>query len=149
VRQNTVLDPVPYLFPLPASPHGKRKRQEVLFDGQSEDMTRAKKSREKANTGTGLRKGDGLPASKVKKEASSPELNMIPLGNDRIKLRSPTPPPQHTHGQLTAVGFKYSEHEREYALRYVDVLLERDHQMSISEMAGNLYKKVGTCNRCR
>jgi hypothetical protein len=46
-------------------------------------------------------------------------------------------------------GIKYTEQERVYALQYVDVLLERDHQMSPNMIAGKLSKKVRThYNHC-
>jgi hypothetical protein len=153
VRQNKVLDPAPYLFPLPVSPHKKRKRQEVLSDEKSVDTTRANKSRKKDSQieRKKLNKEEISPASKfkVKEEGSSPVLKTIPLDNDQTRLRSPTPPSEHTHARSTSGGVKYSEHEREYALRYVEVLLGRDHQMAIGTMAGNLFRKVSTyCNRC-
>jgi hypothetical protein len=148
-----VLDPAPYLFSAPASPHKKRKRHEVLSGDQSEDTTWANKARKKASEveRKKFKKEENSPVSKtkLKKEDSSPVLKLILLDNDRTRTRSPTPPLEHTHVQLTGGGVRYSEHERDYALRYVEVLLERDHQTSISAMALSLFRKVSTyCNCC-
>lgn len=147
VAQNMLLDPAPYLFPLPSSPSKKRKR-EVLAGQQSKDTSQAKKSRGMASQvePKQLKKEENSPVSKIKpkKEDRSPMLKMITLDNGRIGARSPTPPPEESHVQLTRRGVKYSEHERDYALRYVEVLLERDHQMSANAIAANLFRKVST-----
>lgn len=145
VAQNMLLDPAPYLFPLPSSPSKKRKR-EVLAGQQSKDTSQAKKLRGMASQvePKQLKKEENSPVSKIKpkKEDRSPMLKMITLDNGRIGARSPTPPPEESHVQLTRRGVKYSEHERDYALRYVEVLLERDHQMSANAIAANLFRKV-------
>ena len=90
-----------------------------------------------------MTKKENSPTSKlkVKEEGSSPVLKMIPLDHDRTKLRSPSPPSEYNHAPSTA-GVRYSQREREYALRYIDVLLERDHQMPIGTMARDLCRKV-------
>ncbi|KAG6898049.1 hypothetical protein C0992_006527 [Termitomyces sp. T32_za158] len=62
--------------------------------------------------------------------------------------RSPSPPAENTRVKRRgSEGFMYSEHEREYAKRYVKVLLQRDHQISNSAIGKALHQKVN-CPSC-
>jgi hypothetical protein len=83
---------------------------------------------------------------KHEEEDKSSVLHMTPFDDDGTRPRSPTPPPQHHHVR-SAGGIKYTEQERAYALQYAEVLLGRDHQMSASNLAAKLFRKVSThCN---
>lgn len=142
VGQNMVLDPAPYLFPLPTS--GKRKWSE----GQSDQSRKSRKKTSQSDREK-IKEEESSPLStiKSKKEDKSPVLRPTSLDDDRTGPRSPTPPSDLPSVQTTT-GVRYSEQEREYALRYVEVLLERDHHMSMNAMAGCLFKKVSTYFWC-
>ena len=54
---------------------------------------------------------------------------------------SPTPPLDNTR-EAFGGGFKFTESERAYAIKYVQVLLARDHEISATAIGAALHNKV-------
>ena len=138
VQHNTIIDPTPYLFEKPR-PKTKRKRTQSFSNERWEDRKGGKGQERTA----GRRRKDDNGSKSPKK----PKLVKSDT-DDRPRLRSPTPPPAHTRVEWPGRGFKFSEHERQYAMRYLEILLERDHQMSSNAMALALFSKVSPHERC-
>lgn len=125
------MDPSKYAFSKDSASRGKRKRS--ISPGTRED--RAEKKRNANN----IRRAE--QRQKIKTE-SSPTKSRVSIPDDSLQPRSPTPPPEHTRVPLANGSYKFSEHEKEYVIRYVKVLLERDHQMSTNEIGKHLFRKV-------
>ncbi|KIL70896.1 hypothetical protein M378DRAFT_498894 [Amanita muscaria Koide BX008] len=66
----------------------------------------------------------------------------VSLSSEQSRISSPIPPPP-TSDQFSLKGrTKYSDLEREYALKYIQILLDRDHLTSAQHMANRLYQKM-------
>ncbi|KAF8898806.1 hypothetical protein BD779DRAFT_1485645 [Infundibulicybe gibba] len=67
----------------------------------------------------------------------------IPASDDReTRTKSPTPPPENTQIPRHNGSFGYSDPEREFASRYIEILLERDHHMTIHEITEKIFLKM-------
>ena len=55
---------------------------------------------------------------------------------------SPTPPPEHTR-EAVGNNFKFTDSERIYSMKYAQVLLARDHEISSTAIGTALHNKVG------
>ncbi|KAF5374808.1 hypothetical protein D9758_000338 [Tetrapyrgos nigripes] len=74
-------------------------------------------------------------AKKVKKESLRPMVN--------LSFRpSPSPPPEHARKRLDDGRYGYSTEELEYAVQYSEILLERNHEMPVSQIARKLHEKM-------
>lgn len=66
----------------------------------------------------------------------------VSLFSEQSRIPSPPPPPP-TSDQFSLKGrTKYSDLEREYTLKYIKCLLDRDHLTSVQHMANRLYQKM-------
>ncbi|GLB36095.1 putative BRCT domain, a BRCA1 C-terminus domain [Lyophyllum shimeji] len=158
VEQQKLLDTSPYEFEAPkTSPRGKRKGAKCLDD---ERQVKPKRQRlEKPSSQTTKRQqvkikeesspskapksssGVSLPSSEATANAKPGHAQTLP--DDTPRPRSPTPPAEHTRIRRgIREGFMYSDHEREYVRRYVPILLQRDHRMSLTGVAHALHKKM-------
>jgi Ca2+-dependent lipid-binding protein len=135
-----LMDPSQYAFDVPVSSRGRRKRARSSSSEQSEERSERKRKERNA------RQSERRKQTRKGKEGNSAETSSAraPVV-DKPRLRSPTPPPEHTRVPLPGGGFRYSEHERDYVTRYVTILLQRDHQISHNAMAQALFKKVYIC----
>lgn len=143
VNANTFLDPEQYELRIKAS--GKSKKR-VAVQSSSSDVEELSASEHRKSSQTRGRQ-EGRKRVKQEREGQSsmnqPAVKFEPdIGAlERLRVPSPTPPPAHTR-QATSRGYKYPDIERDYALRYIKVLLERDHLMSSQAMADRLFRKV-------
>jgi len=142
VHENSLLDPAQYRFKL-----GKSKKRAALQSSSSDVEELSAREHKRFNQNR-LRQDKKKRAPQELKGQSSRNQAVVKLEQEEVEIvaerprvPSPTPPPAHTQ-QVTTRGYKYPDIEREYALKYVRVLLERDHLMSSQAMADRLYKKV-------
>lgn len=138
VREVALLDPTPYLF----EGSLKRKRGRPTLMTQTEKQERARQKRE-----IGLQQKE--EAREAKKQKQEREKKKIEKKFKKEKENSsytgppsPTPPPEHTRRQMASGNFLFSDAEREYVLRYVQILLERDPSVSGTSLASKLFCKV-------
>ncbi|KAF8632545.1 hypothetical protein AX15_001760 [Amanita polypyramis BW_CC] len=146
IKESALLDPTQYKFRLP----GKAKKRATAHyssnDVEEVPATEAAPKRKLTQNQGHQEKG-----KRAKQEDEPLNVNvqsLVKLEPEEVQLAfkqprvpSPTPPPVHTQ-QSTTRGFKYPDIEREYALKYMKILLERDHQMSTHAMAEYLYRKL-------
>lgn len=62
--------------------------------------------------------------------------------------RTPPIPGEHTR-QMWGGGYKFSDIENEFAINYAQILIERDHTISSTALAGEIYKKVSLTSNIR
>ena len=139
VAQNTLLDPRDFAFESP--PIKTRKR--TAHDGESSDellerrrlvkneRTRARRQRlrdEAAQSSTQPQKKESISNSSTALHVHGPP--------------SPTPPMEHTR-EAVGSNFKFTDSEHTYAIKYVQVLLARDHEISSFAIGAALHDKVG------
>ena len=138
VAQNTLLDPRDFAFESP--PIKTRKR--TAHDGESSDEFErrrlAKNERTRARRQRLREEAAKLSTQPQKKESSK---NSGPALCAHSGPPSPTPPLEHTR---EAVGnhFKFTDFEHTYAIKYVQVLLARDHEISSNAIGAALHDKV-------
>ena len=140
VAQNTLLDPRDFAFESP--PIKTRKR--TAHDGESSDellerrrlvkneRTRARRQRlrdEAAQSSTQPQKKESIS----KNSSTALHVQGPP---------SPTPPMEHTR-EAVGSNFKFTDSEHTYAIKYVQVLLARDHEISSFAIGAALHDKVG------
>ncbi|KAG5638651.1 hypothetical protein H0H81_011203 [Sphagnurus paluster] len=161
VTQHKLLDTSSYEFdpPKPSSrARGKRKREISHNDEEETVEDRAERKRLERNRRqterrnalklkeeitTPVKKGKHVSKISAKSHSQPTPKPIQSVADDPSRPRSPTPPPEHTRKRRgTGEGYYYSEHEYEYCKRYVKVLLERDHKMTMSAIAQALYKKA-------
>ena len=139
VAQNTLLDPRDFAFESP--PIKTRKR---THDGESSDEFErrrlAKNARTRARRQRLREEASQLPTQPQKKESIS--KNTSTALHAHSGPPSPTPPLEHTR---EAVGnhFKFTDSEHIYAIKYAEVLLRRDHEISSNALGAALHDKVG------
>ena len=138
VVQNTLLDPRDFAFESPPKTHKR-----TVKDESSDEMERkrlAKNARKSARRKQ-LREEAAQSSSQPQKEENISNISstVFPAHSGPP---SPTPPLMHTR---EAVGshFKFTDSERTYAIKYAQVLLARDHEISGHSIAAALYDKVG------
>lgn len=142
VNENSLLDPAQYRFKL-----GKSKKRAALHSSSSdvEELSASEQKMVKQNRRRQDKKKRAPPElegqSSRNQAVVKVEQEEVEALFERHRVASPTPPPAHTQ-QVTSRGYKYPDIEREYALKYMRVLLGRDHLMTSYAMAERLYKKV-------
>jgi hypothetical protein len=140
VAQNTLLDPRDFAFESP--PIKTRKR--TAHDGESSDEFErrrlAKNARTRARRQRIRDEAAQSPTQPQKKESIS--KNTSTALHAHSGPPSPTPPMVHTR---EAVGnyYKFTDSEHTYALKYVQVLFARDHEISGFAIGAALHDKVG------
>ncbi|RDB29618.1 hypothetical protein Hypma_015586 [Hypsizygus marmoreus] len=146
VANHMLMDPSKYAFEAPATLR-KRKREKSTSEeplDEKLERRRLEKNRRESERRKRKRENEATEPNEAK-PSSSREAIEDTLPDGRPRPRSPTPPPEDTRVLMPGVrgtNYKYSEHERDYVSRYVKVLLERNHQMSVNEIAQHLYKKM-------
>lgn len=146
-RETLLDDPTPYLFKLTPK---KRKRQDSdpPSDEEPPDVVAEERRLEKNRRQTERRRlareestiTPTSPSAKQGQRKKSPTPILSPP--TYTGPRTPTPPPLHTHIGFGTSGHRYTEHEREYVLRYTKILLDRDHMMANSAIAKAMHHKV-------
>ncbi|KAG6851177.1 hypothetical protein H0H93_015187 [Arthromyces matolae] len=143
IDQNKLLATTSYEFEArrskSATPSGKRKRVKDEEDDSSDENLVAKHEKKKERA-----KAKDDRSAVRKRQSGKPRVShqlQAAESVDPSRPRSPTPPPEHTrvkHG----VNYLYSEQERHYAERYVEILLQRDHLISGSAIGKALWQKA-------
>lgn len=166
IEQNTLVDPTEYLLKAPKAPKSTKRKRTARANSSSEDEESKTKRLEYYAKYNAKRKAVRDEARMLKEspaKAATPDYsqqlnskNSPATSSHRLKatspeiiregLRSPTPPPYSAHEISFNGKYKYSELERDYVKRYTKILFERDHQMSLNEVANALNKKVGIDN---
>jgi hypothetical protein len=140
VAQNTLLDPRDFAFESPPT----KTRKRTVHDGDSSDelerrrlaknaRTRARRQRvreEAAQSSTQLQKKESIS----KNTSTALRAHFGPA--------SPTPPLEHTRENV-GNHFKFTDSEHTYAIKYAQVLLARDHEISSHAIGAALHDKVG------
>lgn len=140
VAQNTLLDPRDFAFESP--PIKTRKR--TTHDGESSDEFErrrlAKNARSRARRQR-IREEAAESSTQPQKKESIDKITSNAL-HAHSGPPSPSPPMEHTR---EAVGnyYKFTDSERTYAIKYVQVLLARDHEISGSAIGAALHDKAG------
>lgn len=131
VEQRVMLDPSQYQFELPEKLQRKVQKSAPPSPAKSDAAKKQAANLRKAKSRKAKRE------AAVKEERDSPGVS-LPYAP------SPTPPPEHTRVLLNGVQnkYRYPEVETEYVRRYVNVLLNRDHQMSLAALASKLHTKA-------
>ncbi|KAK2461962.1 hypothetical protein APHAL10511_006425 [Amanita phalloides] len=148
VKEGSLLDPAQYRFKLT----GKFKKRTAILSSSSDVEELATNEAVAMGQRKGGQHGRRQHARKrVKQEPQAQSSNIqstvklepqeVEIVFERPRVPSPTPPPEHTQQRLTK-GYKYSDVEREYTLKYARILLEREPQMSSQAIADRLYKKM-------
>ncbi|KAG5724652.1 40S ribosomal protein S16 [Termitomyces sp. T112] len=158
VDRNKLLNTSLYEFETPppksTTPRGKRKR--VKSEEEEEDslndsiivkrLEMDHSPEDGMDPASSSDEASGFTKAETDKPASPERQNVhrLPVQSDDPSLpRSPTPPPDHTRKKRgNSDGYMYSEQERDYAKRYIKVLLRRDHQISNSAIGKALYDKM-------
>lgn len=146
-RETLIDDPTPYLFKLTPK---KRKRQgsTPLSDEEPPDVVAEERRLERNRRQSERRKlareestaTPASPSAKQGKRKKSPTPILSAPTYDGP--RTPTPPPLHTHIGFGTSGHRYTEHEREYVLRYTKILLDRDHMVANSAIGKAMHDKM-------
>ena len=138
VAQNTLLDPRDFAFESPP----------IKSHNQSDELERkrlAKNARKSARRRQlrEEREEAAQSSTRPQKKEESISINTSTAGRAHSGPPSPTPPLKHTR---EAVGghFRFTDSERTYAIKYAQVLLARDHEISGHAIAAALYDKVGS-----
>jgi hypothetical protein len=144
VAQNTLLDPRDFAFETPAIKNRKRTVTASQDEGASDELERrrlAKNARQSARRQWAREEAAQSSTQRQKKKSIS--KNPITPLPTHSGPPSPTPPLEHTR---EAVGnhFKFTDSERTYATKYMQVLLARDHEMSTTAIGAALHNKVGS-----
>lgn len=142
VDANAFLDPEQYKLKIKTS--GKSKKRTAVQSSSSDIEELSASEHKKSSPTRGHQEGrkrikndrEGMKQPAVKLEPRDMEVL------DRPRVPSPTPPPAHTRQTTSRGYYKYPDIEREYALKYIKVLLERDHLMSSQAMADCVFRKV-------
>ena len=142
VEQNELLDPSDHAFPTRVlgkrGASSLRKRKKEVEDDDFPSRKAGRKRIEK-NTDSETRQ-----VNKAAQNSVDQISRKSPLRNGKAYRRSPTPPPEHTRVPLDGRPgyYRYPEQERNYAIRYLEILFERDHQMTNIAMSQHLFQKV-------
>ena len=138
VAQNTLLDPRDFAFESPPSKTRKRNVQDGESSDEFERRRLAKNARQSARR------------QRVREEAAQsstqPQKKKSISENTSTALRAHSGPPSPTPPlNREAVGnhFKFTDSERTYAIKYVQTLLARDHEISSHAIGAALHDKVG------
>ena len=139
VAQNTLLDPRDYAFDSP--PTIKARKRTATQDADELERRRlAKNARESARRQRLRGEAAELSTPPKKKNAINKNTDIsLPAHSGPP---SPTPPLQHTR-EMAGGSFKFTDSEREYAIKYAEILFARDHEISNSAVGAALHKKVG------
>lgn len=143
MEQNKLLDPSEYACPAPVL--GKRgapslgKRKKEVEDDEFPGGKVGRKRIEENNTNPETKQ-----VNKAAQGSVGQNSRKLPPTNTKAGRRSPTPPPAHTRLPLEGRRgyYRYPEEERSYAIRYMRVLLERDHEMTNIAISQRLFQKV-------
>lgn len=143
VNASAFLDPEQYKLKIKAS--GNSKKRPVVHSSSSDiEELSASEHRKSGQTGRQEGRKRVKQGREGKDSVNQPAVKLEPRdieGLEGPRVSSPTPPPAHTR-QPTTRGYKYPDIEREYALKYIKVLFERDHLMSSLAMSDRLFRKV-------
>ena len=136
VAQNTLLDPRDFAFESP--PIKNRKR-----DGESSDELErrrlAKNERTRARRQQIREEAAQSSTQPQKKESISKNTSTALRAHSGPP--SPSPPSEHTR-EVVGNHFRFTDFEHTYAIKYVEVLLARDHEISFQAIGTALYHKV-------
>ena len=149
VAQNTLLDPRDFAFESPSTKTRKRTTTATQDDDSSDEMERrrleqkrfAKNAREAARRQRVREEAAQSSTQPQKKKSIS--KNTSPPVSAHSGPRSPSPPLEHTR-ETVGSHFKFTDSERIYAIKYAEVLLARDHEVSSSAIGAALHNKVGS-----
>ncbi|TFK77156.1 hypothetical protein BDN72DRAFT_830322 [Pluteus cervinus] len=113
ISRGTLMDPKRYVFEV-VDQQRKRRTQAALDDTKS---------------------------GKLEKEVKKRKINTTTLSETEIRHPPSPPPPEHPR---IAVGntFRYSNEEKDYMNRYIEVLLERDHTISVRAISQQMHRKL-------
>lgn len=141
VAQNTLLDPRDFTF---ESPPTKTRKRTAYDDDESSDESERRRLAKNARTRARrqqLREEAAQSSTQLQRKESISKKTSTAF-RAHSGPRSPTPPLEHTR---EAVGshFKFTDSERAYALKYVQVLFARDHEISSHAIGAALHDKVG------
>lgn len=143
MARNILQDPRDYAFEAPPTKTRKRTVTIAQDDDSSDGMERRRLAKNSKEAGRRQRlREEAAQVStqlKTKKKSISKNIDVPPAHSGPP---SPTPPLEHTR-EMVGGNFKFTDSERAYAIKYVEVLLARDHEISGSVMGAALHKKVG------
>ena len=140
VAQNTLLDPRDFAFESPPTKTRKRTVHDSESSDEFERRRLAKNARTRARRQR-LREEVSQSSTQFQKKESISEDTSTAL-RARSGPQSPTPPLEHTR-ETVGSHFKFTDSERAYAMKYVRVLLARDHEISSHAIGAALHDKVG------
>ena len=137
VAQNTLLDPRDFAFESPPT----KTRKRTVQDGESSDELERRRLAKNARESARKQRIREVAQSSTQ----SQKKNSINI-NTSIALRAHSGPPSPTppvNREAFGNHFKFTDSECTYAIKYVQVLLARDHEISSNAIGAALHDKVG------
>jgi hypothetical protein len=141
VAQNKLLDVRDFAFESP--PIKSRKR--TAHDGESSDEFERRRLAKNARTRARrqrVREEAAQSSTQLQKKESISRNTSTTARHAHSCPPSPTPPLEHTR-EAVGNNFKFTDSEHTYAIKYVQVLLARDHEISSNAIGAALHDKVG------
>jgi len=159
VEQGALLDPSDYEFEVISKTPNKRKQSTLKKKGEQEsndevdnevETKRIRKNereaerrkiikQKKENEAKALQKRK-IDAETQAEKVSSPKVDAVDVSK-QVGRRTPTPPPEHTR-EMWGNGYKFSLAENQFALAYAELLVSRDHTVSMNSVCNAIQKKV-------
>lgn len=152
VSENELLDSEPFMFESQSIRKRKRSMSTVSVESEDEDHAENREPGDKVQKNV---QGKGLKTERepeVKKPITrepgkASKVSAKPTKYSRSYPRAidgprtPTPPPDHTR-ETWGAGFRFSQAENDFALRYAKILIDRDHEVSQSVVTSAIHKTV-------
>lgn len=154
VAEKRLLESGPFVYQPEST--GKRKRSKSAMSVESEDEENRVEKRRLAKNSREVERRTRIKMEKEKEQEEKwnlkpppPKTPSSPLANVSEKDTYPraidgprTPTPPQDSREICSTGYRFSQAENEFALRYAKILIDRDHTVSQSVVISAIHEKV-------